>query len=79
MLGILDRAAGEKEVKYTYFFCLDLLYSSECVQECFKHFLGLVPRCLAPDMQKKYVSESSSAGCHCVMVMGERALPVFHA
>lgn len=79
MLGILDRAAGEKEVKCSYIFYLDLLYSSECAQECLKHCLGLVPHCLAPDAQKKYVSESSSVGCHCGMVMGERALPVFHA
>lgn len=67
LVGTLDSAAGEKEFKSTYFFYLDPVYSSEYDQECLKHCLGLVPCCLAPDIQKKYVSESSSAGCHCGM------------
>ena len=78
--GTVGKDAEEEQFKGTYFFYLDPSYSSEHTQECLKvHWLGVVPCCLAPAVQKKYVSELSSAGCHCGMAVGEGALSVFHA
>lgn len=71
--GTVGKDEGEEQVKYTYFFYLDCSYSSEDTRESLKlGWSGVVPRCLAPAVQQKYVSESSSAGCRRGMDGGGR-------